>query len=104
MSTDHTLLAEFGGHISLSRQWAYHLLGRMKFVRSKATTSKSKYFPKDFYEIKKALLNEIMTMVTRFQPQLIMNWDQTGIHLVPFQHQGGPWIRQDQEVTGVNDK
>ena len=26
MSCDRTQLAEFGGHIELSRQWAYHLL------------------------------------------------------------------------------
>ena len=26
MSRDRTQLAEFGGHIELSREWAYHLL------------------------------------------------------------------------------
>ena len=29
---DHDKLVEFGGHINLSRQWAYHLLGRMNYV------------------------------------------------------------------------
>ena len=33
MSRDRTQLAEFGSHLELSRQWAYHLLGRMKFVK-----------------------------------------------------------------------
>ena len=32
LSTDSSRLAEFGGYIELSRQWAYHFLGRMKFV------------------------------------------------------------------------
>ena len=31
-----------GGHIDLSRHWAYHLLDRMKSVRRKVTTAMSK--------------------------------------------------------------
>ena len=52
MALNRSLLAEFGGHITLSRHWAYHLLDRMNFVRRKATTSKSKYKPADFAEVK----------------------------------------------------
>ena len=29
---DHDKFVGFGGHINLSRQWAYHLLGRMNYV------------------------------------------------------------------------
>ena len=30
--SDRDKLVEFGGHINLSRQWAYHLLGHMNYV------------------------------------------------------------------------
>ena len=48
VSCDRSKLAEFGGHIDLGRHWTYGLLDRMKFVRRKATTAKSKHTPKDF--------------------------------------------------------
>ena len=54
ISRDRTQLAEFGGHIQLSRQWAYHLLSRMKFMKRKATTAKSKHTPADFAAAKEA--------------------------------------------------
>ncbi len=85
MSRDCTHLAEFGGHIELSRQWAYHLLSRMKFVRRKATTAKSKHTPADFAAVKKAFLDDVVAVVTMddIPPELVLNWDQTRIHLVP---------------------
>ena len=52
VSCDRSKLAEFGGHIDLGRHWAYGLLDRMKFVRRKATTAKSKHTPKDFASLK----------------------------------------------------
>ena len=51
-SIDRTQLAEFGGHICLSREWAYKLLQRMNFVKRKATTAKSKCDPDDFARLK----------------------------------------------------
>ena len=35
MSCDHLKLAEFGGHVMLTRFWAYSLLKRMNFVKQK---------------------------------------------------------------------
>ena len=35
-------LAEFGGHVELTNQWAYTSLKRMKLVLRKATTAKSR--------------------------------------------------------------
>ena len=32
-------LVEFGGHVQLTRHWAYALLKRMDFVQPKATTA-----------------------------------------------------------------
>ena len=59
LSTDQTQLAEFGGHIHLSREWAYKLLHRMHFVKRKATTSKSKHAPEDFARLKLDFLDEV---------------------------------------------
>ncbi|MCH9717517.1 MAG: hypothetical protein K0U52_10595, partial [Gammaproteobacteria bacterium] len=107
MATDSTLLLDFGGHIQLNRHWAYNLLDRMKFTRRKATTSKSKIVPSDFAEIKAKFLREIVATVTMLEipPELILNWDQTGIHLVP----AASWTMdltgsKRVEICGVNDK
>ena len=84
MSLNHTRLAEFGDHITLNRHWACHFLGRMKFVRRKAT-SKSRHAPEDFAAVKKDFLEDNTTVITMedIPPDLVFNWDQTGIHLVP---------------------
>ena len=107
MANDRSKLVEFGGHIELNRHWAYHLLDRMKFVRRKATTSKSRYTPSDFAKLKQEFLDEVASTVTmeEIPPELILNWDQTGIHLVP----AGAWTMDQDgskrvEITGVNDK
>ena len=107
ISCDRSQLYEFGGHISLSRQWAYHFLGRMHFVRRKATTSKSKHKPADFTEVKKSFLDDVQSvvMMEEIPPELILNWDQSGIHLVP----ASSWTMEQVgskrvEITGVNDK
>ncbi len=107
ISSDRFQLDEFGGHISLSRQWAYHLLGRMNFVRRKATTSKSKHKPLDFTELKKSFIDDVESVVTmeEIPPELILNWDQTGIHLVP----ASSWTMEQVGskrvvISGVNDK
>ena len=63
MSTDRSKLVEFGGYIGLSRQWAYHFLGWMKFVRRKATTSKSKPTAADFSEAKEKFLDDVVSVV-----------------------------------------
>ena len=85
----------------------YHLLSRMKFVRRKATTAKSKYAPEDFAALKRDFLNDVAAVVTMedVPPELVLNWDQTGIHLVP----ASTWTMDKEgskciEVSGVNDK
>ena len=107
MSRDRTQLAEFGGHIQLTRQWAYHLLSCMNFVKRKATTAKSKQTPTDFAAAKAAFLNDVVAVVTMddIPPELVLNWDQTGIHLVP----ASTWTMDREgsrrvEISGANDK
>ena len=100
-------LVEFGGHISLKRSWAYRLLQRMNFVRRKAMTSKGKQKPTDFYAVKKSFLDDVVSVVTmeEIPPELILNWDQTGVHLVPAASLTMEQIGSKRvEIQGVNEK
>ena len=58
------MLAEFGGHVQLNKHWAYSLLSRIKFVKRKATTAKSKHQTADFAWLKQSFLNDVVTTVT----------------------------------------
>ena len=68
----------------------------MNFVWRKATTSKSKYTPSDFADLKKMFLQSVVETVTMEEilPQLILNWDQIGIKL--FLHLVGLWKKKVQ--------
>ena len=50
--TNRTLLAEYGGHVVLTKDWAKSLLKRMKVVKRRATTSKIKSVVEDFDAVK----------------------------------------------------
>ena len=69
----------------INRHWAYSRLRRMDFVQRKATTSKSKYTVADFAELEKSFLYSVVEIVTmeEISPQLVFNWDQTGMYIVP---------------------
>ena len=41
LTCDRSLLVEFGGHVELSKLWAYSLLDRMKFVQRKVCHEKN---------------------------------------------------------------
>ena len=101
---DREKLAEFGGHISLSRQWGFCLLERMKFVCRKATTAKSK---QNLAKLKRTFLDELVATVSMEEilPELILNWDQTGFKIVPV----SSWTMDRSgskrvEIVGVDDK
>jgi hypothetical protein len=85
MSYDKDMLEEFGGHVQLNRHWAHSMMTRMSFVKRRASTAKSKHSIADFAELKQSFLNDVVTTVPmeNIPPELIMNWDQTGIKLVP---------------------
>ena len=79
----------------------------MDFVPRKPTTSKSKHAVKNFSQVKKAFLQEVITTVQmeEIPPELILNWDQTGIKIVP----STTWSMEKQgakrvEVVGTGDK
>lgn len=107
LTYDSSKLTEFGGHIELNKSWAFSLLNRMKFVQRKSTTAKSKYTIDDFDGVKREFLDSVVDTVLMedIPPELVLNWDQTGIKIVPV----SPWTMDKQgskrvEVTGVSDK
>lgn len=107
LTQDRTKLVEFGGHIDLSLTWAYSLLSRMKFVKRRATTSKSKFSPENFAQLKADFLDDLSSIVELedIPPELVLNWDQTGIKLVPVSnHTMDRQGLKRVEVAGIKDK
>ena len=46
--------------------------------------AKSKHAPVDFAAVKRAFLDDVIAVATKedIPPELMLNWNQTGIHLV----------------------
>ena len=102
MHKDANLLQQ----ITLTEGWAKYLLRRMGFVRRKATT-KAKMSVEDFEEIKKDYLLDIQVVVSmdEIPKELVVNFDQTGIHYVPV----SDWTMAEEgakrvELVGKDDK
>ena len=80
----------------------------MGFVQRKATTKTKISLSKPEFELaKKRYLKQIKRAVTdaKIPPPLIINWDQTGVNVVP----ASQWTQEEQgssriEVAGVGDK
>ena len=79
----------------------------MKFVERKATTAKSKYTSTNFQWFKTSFLDDVVSIVTmeKIPPELILNWDETGIKIVPCSR----WTMDQQgarrvEMIGISDK
>ena len=94
-------------HLTLDRFWAHSLLRRMNFVQRKATTAASKYSRDDFAERKEEFLTDLVDTVVmeEIPPELILNWDQTGIKIVP----SYSWTMAEMgsrrvELVGLSDK
>ena len=84
MGKDANLLASNGGGILLTKDWARNVLRRMGMVKRRANT-KAKPMVKEFDEIKKLFLLDIENIVQMDEvpPELIVNWDHTGINYIP---------------------
>ena len=98
MAEHKNRLAENGGYIKLNRHWAYGFFKRIGFLQRKPTTAKSKFSVEDFAAKKREFLNDVVA-------ELILNWDQTGIRLVP----SSLWTMEQRsvnrvEMVGQNDK
>lgn len=101
-----SLLKENGGHLDLGRGWSQSLLKRMGYSKRKATRA-AKKVPPNFEQIKTEFLLRIETVVrdNKIPPDLIFNWDQTGMRYVPV----SDWTLEKTgakqvSVTGLNDK
>ena len=89
------------------RHWAYSLFHRMKLVQRKVTTLQSKYTATNFAEVKWKFLNDVAETVQMEEvcPELILNWDQTEIWIVP----SSTWTMDREgvsriEMVGAKDK
>ena len=105
-SKDSNLLSCNGGHISLTKDWAKSLLRRMGYVKRRAST-KAKVTVQDFEDVKAQFLLDIKAVaeMDEVPSELIINWDQTGIHYVPV----AAWTMEKEgskrvEIVGVDDK
>ena len=105
---DRTLLVENGGSINLTRSWGNSLMQRMGFVRRAATTQAKRQVTSVAYQqIKTQYLRQIASMVAvhKIPSQLVINWDQTSIAVVPSIN----WSMAQEgsrrvEVAALNDK
>ena len=77
----------------------------MCLVKRKASTA-TKMDPLCFAELKEEYLLDINVIVEmdKVPPELVFNWDHTGINVVP----GSPWMVEEKgskriEVAGFND-
>jgi hypothetical protein len=102
------MLSDNGGGIHLTKAWAYSILNRMGFVQRKATTkAKTSLSKKDFEVAKNRYLKKIRKAVkdAKIPSELIINWDQTGISVVP----ASQWTQEEKgvsrvEIAGLGDK
>ena len=104
-SKDSNLLASNGGHIALSKHWGKHLLTCMGYVKRRAST-KAKVAVQKFDELKTQFLLDIKVVVEmdEIPPELVINWDQTGIHYVPVASWTMDKGSRRVEIVAVDDK
>ena len=103
---DRNLLSEYGGPILITANWAKSLLYRMGFVKRRGSTT-MKITVNNFDGIKEQFLLDIQTAVEMedIPPELVFDWDQTGISIVP----GSSWTMELKgakrvEIAGISDK
>ena len=101
LSRNRALLQEYGGHITIEKSWARSLLTRMNFVKRKGSSA-AKLPPTDFDKVKGDYLERIKTVVfdNQITPQLVVNWDQTAIRLVPY----SDWTIEEQGTNKISIK
>jgi len=97
--TDKNLLKENGGPIDISKSWAKSLLSWMGHVKCKACST-AKLEPSHYEQLKEQFLLDIKIVVEMedIPADLILNWDHTGINIVP----GCPWTMEEKGAKRVN--
>ena len=103
---DPTLLVEHGGHVNVGPKYAESLLQRMGYVKRKGTKAGRK-LPADYDQVKAAFMKRIVDAVqeNKIPAELVINFDQTGVKLVPTSE----WTMAAEganqvEITGCDDK
>ena len=104
-NVDCNLLSN-GGHISFSKHWARYMLDRMGFVKRRVST-KAKISVATFecFKVQSLFDIQVITTMEDIPEDLIINWDQTGIHYVPVSN----WTMAKEgsksvEIAGADDK
>lgn len=103
---DRNLLEENGGPITITNNWAKSLLYRMNFVKRRGSST-AKLTVANFEAVKEQFIIDVNAVVEmeEIPPQLVFNWDQTGISIVP----GSSWTMEAKgskrvEIAGMGDK
>ena len=97
-ATERSPLRQHGGSLVLTKAWAKSLLIRMGFVKRKCSTS-AKLPVSEFEKRKEQYLSDIRAEVIMndIPPCLVINWDQTAIHLG-----SSKWMDNEQTRGEVN--
>lgn len=100
------LLEEYGGPITLNREWAKSVLRRMGYTKRRAN-SKSKVFVSEFLQRKTQYLLDIKACVQfeEIPHDMIINWDHTGINFAST----SSWTMEKKgtkrvEMAAIDDK
>ena len=107
-ATDRTLLYENGGHLTLTKTWAYSLLKRMGYTKRKASTkTKTNVTEAEFELAKKLYLEKIKLAVAdcKIPEDIVINLDQSGINILPSSEWTlAPIGSRRIEIAGLGDK
>jgi len=81
---DSNWIRENGGYLELSNHWAKERLRKLGFPKRRVTT-KSSLTTVDFEERKAQFVFDAQAIIEfeEIPDDLVVNWDQTGIHYVP---------------------
>ena len=103
---DSNWLRENGGHLELSTHWAKGRLRKLGFSKRRLIT-KASITSVDFEERKAQFVFDAQAIIglEEIPDNLVVNWDQTGIHYVPV----SDWTMEKVgakrvEIVGANDK
>jgi len=101
-----TLLSDAGGPLHIDKTWAVSFLKRLGYVKRKGTKAARK-LPDDFDHQKSEFLRIIKETVTKYSipPQLIFNFNQIGLKIVPVSNWTMPSEGSKQvDIIGLEDK
>ena len=103
---DSNLLECSVGQVSLTKHWVKYLMECVGFVRRLAST-KTKVLLPDFDRFKAQFLFDVKAVIEmeEIPCELVINWDQTGIHHVPV----SSWTMAKEclkrvEIAGIDNK